>query len=150
MRGPLIIHVRMDINEYYGKLLAEGCSLGHAQWIVGNRLLTGRGVDMDLDEAEKWFTMAWDNHFPGTANTEAFLLRRWWSAFIKASYSNAKRLQRILGEAELAASESDAYITLKVDNDAQAAWLKTKFDVIIESFRDYTSGRFLNISIKIR
>lgn len=137
------------INELFQNKRAEGCSLGHAQWIVGNRYLTGRGVEMDLDEAEKWFTLAWDHHFPGTAATERFLLKRWWNAFVKASYSNAKRLQRVLGEAELTASERDAYITLKAHNDAQAAWLMTKVNEITESFRNYTSGRFFSISVKI-
>ena len=139
----------MDINEYYGKLLAEGCSLGHAQWIIGNRLMTGRGVDMNLDEAEKWLTLAWDHHFPGTANTERFLLKRWWHAFVRSTYSNTKRLRRILGEAGLSASERNAYITLKVHNDAQAAWIKAKADEITESFGNYTNGRFFEITVKI-
>lgn len=137
------------INELFQNKRAEGCSLGHAQWIVGNRYLTGRGVDMNPDEAEKWFTLAWDHHFPGTAATERFLLKRWWNAYVKTSYSNAKRLQRILGEAELTASECNAYITLNVHNDAQATWLRSKVDEITESFRKFTRGRFLGIIVTI-
>ena len=130
------------INELFQSKREEGCSLGHTQWIVGNHYLTGRGVDMDLDKAEKWFTLAWDHHFPGTANTEMFLLKRWWNAFVISTYSNTKRLQQILSEAELAVSERNAYITVNVHNDAQAAWLKAKVDEITESFNKYTNGRF--------
>ena len=138
-----------DIYKIFQDKRAEGCSLGHAQWIVGNRLFTGRGVDMNLDEAEKWFTLAWDNHFPGTAVTETFLLKRWWHAFVKSYYSHTKRLQRILIEASLAVNERDAYITLKAYNDAQAAWLMSKVQGIADSFKDYTKGRFLSITIKV-
>lgn len=138
-----------DINKIFQEKRAEGCSPGHAQWIVGNRLMTGRGVDTDLDEAEKWFTLAWDHHFPGTAKTEAFLLKRWWLGFVSSSYSNTKRLQQILGQAELTLSERNAYITLKAYNEAQATWLRAKVDEITEAFQHYTKGRLLKVTIQI-
>jgi len=139
----------MEINELYKRLREEGRSAGHAQWIIGNYYLTGRNVEKDPDKAEEWFLKAWDHHFPGTAATERFLLKRWWNAFVKASYSNAKRLQRVLGEAELTASECNAYISLNVHNDAQATWLRSKVDEITQSFRKYTNGRFFEITVKI-
>ncbi len=141
--------MQMEINELYKRLREEGRSAGHAQWIIGNYYLTGRNVEKDPDKAEEWFLKAWDHHFPGTAATERFLLKRWWNAFVKASYSNAKRLQRVLGEAELTASECNAYISLNVHNDAQATWLRSKVDEITQSFRKYTNGRFFEITVKI-
>lgn len=149
MRGPLIIHVRMDINEYYRKLLAEGCSLGHAQWIYARHHLEGIDAPKDPDIAEAWFDRAWRNGFPGTASTQTFQLQRKWARFVDYTYARRPRLRALLKEAELKASEQVAHITFHPHNDAQSAWLKEKSGEIMESFRKFSFGRFVDTIVRI-
>ena len=141
--------MRMDINEYYKNLLAEGCSLGHAQWIYARHHLEGIDAQKDPDIAEAWFDRAWGNVFPGTAKTQTFLLCRKWSRFVDFKYGRQPRLRAMLKEAELKASEQFASITLHPYNDAQVAWLKERTAEITASFQKFTYGRFLGIGITI-
>ncbi len=140
----------MDINELFQKKLAEGCSLGHAQWIYARHHLAGEDAPKDLDIAEEWFGRAWRNHFPGTANTQRFLLQRKWPRFVNAEYASRPRLRDILLGADLSASEEAAHITLHARNDAQAAWLREQVGEIAESFRTYKDNPFSDISIAIQ
>ena len=79
-----------DADELYRRLRAEGRSKGHAQWIVGSRLMDGRGVAKNHAEAERWLLLAWNNAFPGTARTEAFLLGRFWNTLLNPVSRSAR------------------------------------------------------------
>lgn len=139
----------MNINELFESKLAEGLSLGHAQWIVGNNLLTGRKLEENQDEAEKWFLKAWDNGFPGTASTETFILRRLWQSFVAAEYSDKPRKAAILNDARVSASEEIGRIVIPSHNDAQKEWLNEKLSDLICSFRRFTTNRFVKLTITI-
>ena len=139
--------MQMEINELYHKLREEGRGVGHAQWCVGNRLLTGRDVERDLDKAEEWFLKAWDHHFPGTANTQAFVLKRLWEKFIAGAYSETPRMKTLLTEANALSDEQHGTILIPVHNEAQKEWLENKIEEVAASFRQYTDGRFLSIAI---
>lgn len=140
----------MDINELFQKKLAEGCGLGHAQWIYARHHLDGDSAPKDLDVAEEWFGRAWQNHFPGTANTQRFLLQRKWHRFVNSECSSQPRLRDILLGADLSASEEIAHVTLHPHNDAQATWLRGHVEEIAESFRAFNDNPFSNINITIQ
>ena len=142
--------IHMDINELFQKKLAEGCSLGPAQWIYARHHLDGDGAPKDLDIAEEWFDLAWRNRFPGTANTQRFLLQRKWPRFVNSACDSQPRLRDILLGADLSASEEVAHITLHPHNDAQAAWLGKHVEEIADSFRAFGDNPFSDINITIQ
>ena len=139
--------MHMDINEIYQNLIDEGRSAGHAQWIIGNYYLTGRNVEKDPDKAEEWFLKAWDHHFPGTANTQAFVLRRQWEKFITETYHEAPRMATLLTEANTLSDEQHATILIPVHNISQKEWLDSRIEEVAAAFRQFTNKRFLSISI---
>lgn len=137
----------MEIQELYQQMRGEGRSTGHAQWCVGNRLLTGREVEKDLDKAEEWFLRAWDHHFPGTATTQAFLLKRQWDRFIAERYPEAPRMQTLLSDAKVSSDERHGTILIPVHNDAQKAWIDARLEEMTEAFRQLTRDRFMSTVI---
>ena len=139
--------MQMEINELYRKLREEGRGVGHAQWCVGLRCLRGNEVKRDLNKAEEWFLKAWDHHFPGTANTQAFVLRRQWEKFITETYHEAPRMATLLTEANTLSDEQHGTILIPVHNDAQKEWLDNRIEEVAAAFRQFTNGRFLSISI---
>ena len=139
--------MQMEINELYRKLREEGRGVGHAQWCVGLRCLRGNEVKRDLNKAEEWFLKAWDHHFPGTANTQAFVLRRQWEKFITETYHEAPRMATLLTEAITLSDEQHATILIPVHNKAQKEWLDSRIDEMVAAFRQFINGRFLSISI---
>lgn len=139
----------MEINELYKRLREEGRSAGHAQWIIGNYYLTGRNVEKDPDKAEEWFLKAWDNNFPGTANTQAFILKRMWDKFIADTYPDTPRLLTLLSKARASSDERNGNILICVHNDAQKEWIDTKIEEINAAFQTFTSNRFRSISITV-
>lgn len=139
----------MEIQELYQQMRGEGRSTGHAQWCVGNRLLTGREVEKDLDKAEEWFLRAWDHHFPGTATTQTFLLKRQWDRFIAERYPEAPRMQTLLSDAKVSSDERHGTILIPVHNDAQAAWLQGRIEGLLEAFLPTTGGRFEEITLTL-
>ena len=138
----------MDINELFQKKLAEGCSLGHAQWIVGSRLMDGRGVEKSCEKAEGWLLLAWDNGFPGTARTEAFLLRRIWDRLLDSRFEERPRLRALLKDAVIEAGEKKGCITVHTANDAKAQWLHGRLDDLPEALLALSGGRFQEISVR--
>lgn len=139
--------MQMEINELYRKLREEGRGVGHAQWCVGNRLLAGRDVERDLNKAEEWFLKAWDHQFPGTANTQAFVLRRQWEKFIAGAYFETPRMKALLAKANALSDEQHGIIIIPVHNDAQKEWIDNRIEEVAAAFRQFTNGRFLSISI---
>jgi len=140
----------MNSDTIYKEALNNGFSIGHAQFIIGNHYLKGKDVAADPDKAEEWFTKAWDNQFPGTASTQTFLLRRWWTAFKIAKMTDRPRLQNLLDDAMVSASEREAHIIIVTHNDAQAKWFDEHVDSLKESFDKYTRGRFRTIYFQIK
>ena len=139
--------MQMEINELYHKLREEGRGVGHAQWCVGLRYLRGNEVKRDLNKAEEWFLKAWAHSFPGTAKTQAFVLRRQWERFISEAYHEKPRMKALLTEANSLSDEQHATILIPVHNDSQKEWLDNGIEEVAASFRQFTNGRFLNISI---
>lgn len=139
----------MEIKEIYRNLREEGHSAGHAQWIIGNYYRTGRNVEQDLDKAEEWFLKAWDHHFPGTANTQAFILKRMWDKFIADTYLETPRMLDLLSEAQASSDERQGTILICVDNDAQKEWISNRVEVMTATFQQFTNGRFVNIIINV-
>lgn len=139
----------MEAIELYMMERANGMPVGRAQWIVGNRLLRGFQVEKNEDEAEKWFLRAWDNRFPGTANTQAFVLTRKWLRYINAKFSKTPRLLSLLTKASISSDEKNGTILLPVFNDAQEKWIDSKLQEIRDSFRGYTEGYYSNITIDV-
>ena len=137
----------MEINELYHKLREEGRSIGHAQWCVGLRCLRGNEVKRDLDKAEEWFLKAWDHKFPGTAMTQAFVLRRQWEKFISESFHETPRMKALLTDANALSDEQHGTILIPVHNDAQKEWLDNRIEEVAASFRQFTNGLFLSITI---
>ena len=137
----------MEINELYHKLREEGRGIGHAQWCVGLHCLHGNEVKRDLKKAEERFLKAWDHHFPGTANTQAFVLRRLWERFISETYQETPRMKVLLTEANTLSDEQHGIILIPVHNDAQKEWLDKRNEEMVVAFRQFTNGRFLSISI---
>ena len=137
----------MNAEELYRNYREKGRGVGHAQWCVGNRLLAGRDVERDLGKAEEWFLKAWDHNFPGTANTQAFVLRRQWERFISEAYQETPRMKVLLTEANTLSDEQHGTILIPVHNDAQKEWLDERIEEVAASFRQFTNGRFLSISI---
>jgi hypothetical protein len=139
--------MQMEINELYRKLREEGRGVGHAQWCVGLRCLRGNEVKRDLNKAEEWFLKAWDHHFPGTANTQAFVLRRQWEKFITETYHEVPRMATLLTEANTLSDEQHATILIPVHNVSQKEWLDSRIEEVAAAFRQFTNKRFLSISI---
>lgn len=139
--------MQMDVNELYRNLREEGRSAGHAQWIIGNYYRTGRNVKRNYDKAEEWFLKAWDHKFPGTASSQAFILKRQWRRFLDAEYSQKPRLHALLAMARLSADEGKGTIALPVHNDAQKEWIDNGIEAMEAAFRTFTNSRFFSISI---
>ena len=139
--------MQMEINELYRKLREEGRGVGHAQWCVGLRCLRGNEVKRDLEKAEEWFLKAWDHKFPGTAKTQAFVLRRQWEKYIAEAYRETPRMKALLMEANTLSDEQHGAILIPVHNDAQKEWLDSRIEEMAAAFRQFTNGRFLSISI---
>ena len=137
----------MEINELYHKLREEGRGIGHSQWCVGLRCLRGNEVKRDLNKAEEWFLKAWDHNFPGTAMTQAFVLRRQWEKFISEAYRETPRLKALLTDANTLSDEQHATILIPVHNDSQKEWLDSRIEEVAAAFRQFTNKRFLSISI---
>lgn len=137
----------MEINELYHKLREEGRGVGHAQWCVGLRYLRGNEVKRDHNKAEEWLLKAWDHKFPGTANTQAFVLRRQWERFISETYPKTPRMKALLTEANTLSDEQHGTILIPVHNDAQKEWLDNRIEEMAASFRQFTNGLFLSITI---
>ena len=139
--------MKMEINELYHKLREKGRGIGHAQWCVGLHCLRGSEVKRDFNKAEEWFLKAWDHNFPGTANTQAFVLRRQWEKFITESYHEKPRMAALLTEANTLSDEQHGIIIIPVHNDAQKEWLDKRKQEMVVAFRQFTNDRFLSISI---
>lgn len=139
----------MEINELYKRLREEGRSAGHAQWIIGNYYLTGRNVEKDPDKAEEWFLKAWDHHFPGTANTQAFVLKRQWDKFIAETYPESPRMLVVLSDAKASSDERHGTLLIPVHNDAQKEWIDTRIEQIKTAFQPFSGDRFRSISITV-
>ena len=137
----------MEINELYKRLREEGRSTGHAQWIIGNYYLTGRNVEKDPDKAEEWFLKAWDHHFPGTANTQTFILKRMWARFVAEAYAETPRMRTLLSEARISSDERHGTILICVHNDAQKEWIDNRLKERMAAFQQFTIGRFVTITI---
>lgn len=138
----------MEINELYHKLREEGHhGVVHAQWCVGHHCLQGKDVEKDLDKAEEWLLKAWDNKFPGTANTQAFILKRQWEKFIAETYSEIPRMLAALSDAKASSDEQHGAILIPVHNDAQKEWIYARIEEIKAAFQQFTNGRFLSITI---
>ena len=138
----------MEIIELYRKLREEGRSVGHAQWCVGMHCFKGQGMEQDLDKAEEWFLRAWDHRFPGTANTQAFILKRMWDKFIAGAYPESPRMLALLSEARASSDERRGTILICVHNDAQKEWINDRIEEMIAAFHQFTSSRFLSVSIR--
>ena len=137
----------MEIKYIYHQLRKEGRSAGHAQWIIGNYYYSGRNLGQDPGKAEEWFLKAWDNKFPGTANTQAFILRRQWERFISEAYHETPRMMTLLTEANTLSDEQHGTILIPVHNDAQKEWLDNRIEEMAAAFQPFTNGRFLRITI---
>ena len=138
----------MEINELFRRLREEGRSAGHAKWIIGNYYLTGRNVEKDPDKAEEWFLKAWDHHFPGTANTQAFILKRMWDKFIADTYPETPRLLGLLSKARASSDERNGTILICVHNDAQKEWIDNIVEEMMAAFQQFASSRFMSVSIR--
>ena len=139
--------MQMEINELYHKFRKEGRGVGHAQWCVGLRCLHGNEVKRDLDKAEEWFLKAWDNKFPGTANTQAFVLKRRWERFISAAFQETPRVKALLIGANTLSNEQHGIIIIPTHNDAQKEWLNDRIEEMVAAFRQFTNDCFISISI---
>ena len=62
-----------------------------------------------------------------------------------AKMTDRPRLQNILDDAMISASEREAHIIIVTHNDSQTKWLKDNSDSLKESFDKYTNGRFRSI-----
>ena len=138
--------MKMGINELYHILREEGRGVGHAQWCVGLHCLRGNEVKRDLNKAEEWFLKAWDHKFPGTAKTQAFVLRRQWERFMTEAYKETPRMKALLIGANTMSDEQHGTILIPVHNDAQKEWLEKRIEEVAAAFRQFTNGRFLSIS----
>lgn len=139
--------MQMEINELYRKLREEGRGVGHAQWCVGLRCLRGNEVKRDLNKAEEWFLKAWDHHFPGTANTQTFILKRMWARFVAEAYAETPRMRTLLSEAKISSDEQHGTILICVHNDAQKEWIDNRLKERMAAFQQFTIGRFVSITI---
>lgn len=139
----------MEIKYLYHQLRQEGRSAGHAQWIIGNYYYSGRNLGQDPEKAEEWFLKAWDNKFPGTAKTQAFILKRMWDKFIAEDYSESPRMLAVLSDAKASSDERHGTILLPVQNDAQKEWIDARNEEIKAAFHQFTGDRFLSISITV-
>ena len=139
----------MDIKEIYLQVLRNGGSLARAEFAVGNHYLKGKDVEQDLDEAEAWLLKAWDDGFPGTAATEAFILRRFWDRFLEFRYAESPRLRALLKEARIEVDERKGSVIIPVHNDAQARWLEGPLEDMSASLLHFTGGRFCKISVQV-
>ena len=131
--------MQMDINELYRKQREEGRSVGLAQWCVGLRCLRGNEVKRDLDKAEEWFLKAWDHDFPGTANTQAFILKRLWDKFVAGAYPETPRMSALLSEVKVSSDERQGTIRIHVHNDARKEWIDTRIEKMKAAFRQFTN-----------
>ena len=137
----------MEIKYIYHQLRKEGRSAGHAQWVIGNYYFSGRNLGQDPEKAEEWFLKAWDNKFPGTANTQAFILKRMWDKFIAESYSETPRMLAVLADAKASSNERHGTILIPVHNDAQKEWIDTRIEEMSEAFLQFLNARFVGITI---
>ena len=137
----------MEIKHIYHQLRNEGRSAGHAQWIIGNYYYSGHNLGQNLEKAEEWLLKAWDNGFPGTAKTQAFVLKRQWDRFIVETYSETPRIQALLSKANASSDEQNGTILIPVHSDAQKEWLDSRIEEMVAAFRKYINGRYLSISI---
>ena len=137
----------MEIEYIYHQLRKAGRSAGHAQWIIGNYYYSGRNLGQDPEKAEEWFLKAWDNNFPGTANTQAFILKRLWDKFVAETYPETPRMLAVLSDAKASSVEQHGTILIPIHNDAQKEWFNVRTEEIKAAFQPFTNGRFLSITI---
>ena len=137
----------METEYLYHQLRKEGRSAGLAQWVIGDYYYSGRNLGQDLEKAEEWFLKAWDNRFPGTAKTQAFILKRLWDKYIAETYSENSRMFAVLSVAKSSSDERHGTILIPVHNDAQKEWIDTRIEEMKAAFQQFTNGRFLSVTI---